>query len=223
MAKHTVVLAEDHLIVRQGLRLIIESDESLQVVAEAADGLEAVRTVEQLGPDVLVTDMMMPALTGLEVVNQVRRRAPKTCVVVLSMHRNEAYVLEAMRNGAGAYVLKDCAAAELLKAISEVIAGRKYLSAPFSDSAIEAYLQKAKTAPLQPYDKLTLREREVLQLKVEGYSVAEIGERLFISPRTVEIHRTNLMRKLGLRSQTDLIRFALQRGLLPLENSGGDI
>jgi two-component system, NarL family, response regulator NreC len=214
MPKHTVVLADDHHLVRQGFRSLLQTEPDLEIVGEAGDGLEAVRLTEQLQPDILVTDLLMPALTGIEVVNQVQRRVPKTRVVVLSMHRNEAYVLEALRHGAMAFVLKDATASEFLKAIREVLAGRKYLGSPFSDSAIEAYVQKARGAPLDAYDKLTVREREVLQLKAEGRTTAEIAQRLFISPRTVEIHRTNFMRKLGLRSQTDVIRFALSRGLL---------
>jgi two-component system, NarL family, response regulator NreC len=217
MTKHCIVVADDHQLVRQGIRSLLEREQDFAVVGEAGDGREAVRLTEKLSPDILVTDLIMPALNGMEVVNQVRRRSPKTNVVVLSMHRNEAYVLECLRHGAAAFVLKDSSAADLVKAIREVRAGRRYLSPPFSDSAIDAYLSKAKGEPLDAYEKLTIREREVLQLKAEGHSMAEIAKRLFISPRTVEIHRGNLMRKLGLRSQTDLIRFGLSRGLLVAE------
>lgn len=215
--KHTIVLADDHHLVREGFRSLLEEQPDFSVVGEAGDGIEAVRLAEQLKPHVLVTDLIMPALTGIEVVNQLRRRVPETRVVVLSMHRNEAYVLECLRNGASAFVLKDANAADFLKAIREVLAGRRYLSPPFSDSAIDAYLARAMGQPLDPYEKLSIREREVLQLKADGLSVAEIAQRLYISPRTVEIHRTNLSRKLGLRTQTDLIRFAMRRGLLATE------
>ena len=220
MTKRTIVLADDHHIVRQGLRALLETERDFAIVGEASDGLEAVRLVERLQPDILVVDLIMPALSGLEVVHQLNGRAEKTRVIVLSMHKNEAYVLEALKNGAAGYVLKDSTAAELVKAIREVSAGRKYLGSPFSDSAIDAYVQRAKGAPLDAYEKLTIREREVLQLKAEGHTIAEIARRLFISPRTVEIHRTHLMRKLGLHSQTDLIRFALTRGILAVEGDG---
>ncbi len=222
MTKRTIVLADDHHIVRQGLRALLETERDFAIVGEASDGLEAVRLVERLQPDILVVDLIMPALSGLEVVHQLNGRAEKTRVIVLSMHKNEAYVLEALKNGAAGYVLKDSTAAELVKAIREVSAGRKYLGSPFSDSAIDAYVQRAKGAPLDAYEKLTIREREVLQLKAEGHTIAEIARRLFISPRTVEIHRTHLMRKLGLHSQTDLIRFALTRGILAVEGDGAE-
>lgn len=221
MPKHTLVLADDHHLVRQGFRLLLEAEPDFEVVGETGDGLEAVRLTEQFQPHILVTDLIMPGLPGMEVVNQVAMRVPKTRVVVLSMHRNEAYVLDVLRKGAMAFVLKDTTAGEFLKAIREVLAGRRYLAAPFSESAIEAYVQRAKGTPLDDYDKLTLREREVLQLKAEGRTIAEIAQSLFISPRTVEIHRTNLMRKLGLQSQTDLIRFAVSRGLLVMDSGMG--
>jgi DNA-binding NarL/FixJ family response regulator len=133
------------------------------------------------------------------------------------MYANEAYVLEALRNGAAAYVLKEASAADLVRAIREVMAGRRYLSPPLSETAIELYVQKAKAGPRDPYEALTTREREVLQLAAEGQSNPEIADRLGISARTVETHRANLMHKLDLRSQTDLVRYALRRGILPPE------
>nr|NIO71757.1 response regulator [Anaerolineae bacterium] len=171
----------------------------------------------RLQPDVLVLDLMMPGLNGLEVTRQVSQRSPRTHVVILSMHPNEAYVLEALRAGAAAYVLKESTSAELVRAVREAVAGRRYLSPPLSERAIEAYMQKAESAALDPYETLTAREREVLHLVAEGHTNAEIAERLFISRRTVETHRANLMRKLGLRTQTDLISYALRQGILPIE------
>jgi len=213
----TVVLADDHHVVRQGLRSLLEAEPGLSVVGETGDGLEAAQLVERLQPDVLVLDLMMPGLNGLEVTRQVSQRSPRTHVVILSMHPNEAYVLEALRAGAAAYVLKESTSAELVHAIREAVAGRRYLSPPLSERAIEVYMQKAESAALDPYETLTAREREVLHLAAEGHTNAEIADRLFISRRTVETHRANLMRKLGLRTQTDLISYALRRGILPME------
>jgi DNA-binding NarL/FixJ family response regulator len=217
MSMTTIVLADDHHVVRQGLRSLLEAESDFSVVGEAGDGLEATQLVERLQPDVLVLDLMMPSLNGLEVTRQVSQRSPQTHVVILSMHPNEAYVLEALRAGAAAYVLKESTSAELVRAVREAVAGGRYLSPPLSERAIEVYMQKAESAALDPYETLTAREREVLHLVAEGHTNAEIADRLFISRRTVETHRANLMRKLGLRTQTDLISYALRRGILPME------
>jgi len=213
----TIALADDHQVVRNGLRVLLEAEPDFSVVGEAGDGLEAVRLVERLQPDALVLDLMMPGLNGLEVARQVSQRSPQTRVVILSMYDNEAYVLEALRAGAAAYVPKESTSAELVRAIREAVAGRRYLSPPLSERAIEIYIQRAESAALDPYETLTAREREVLHLVAEGHTNAEIAARLFVSPRTVETHRANLMRKLGLHTQTDLIRYALRRGILPME------
>jgi two-component system response regulator NreC len=217
MSITTIVLADDHHIVRQGLRALLEAEPDFAVTGEAADGLVAAGLVERLKPDVLVLDLMMPGLNGLDVVRQVRQRSPQTRVIILSMHANEAYVLEALRNGVVGYVLKDSTASDLAQAVREAAAGRRYLSPPLSERAIEAYVHKADAAPLDLYETLSGREREVLHLAAEGYNNTEIAARLCISARTVETHRANVMRKLGLHSQTDLIRYALRRGILPME------
>jgi DNA-binding NarL/FixJ family response regulator len=213
----TIVLADDHHVMRQGLRLVLEAQEDFRVVAEAGNGLDTITLVERLTPCVLIVDVMMPGLNGLEVTRQVRQRTSRTRVIVLSMYSNEAYVLEALRNGAAGYVLKEAHADDLVHAVREVVAGRRYLSPPLSECAIEAYLQKARDTGLDPYETLTAREREVLQLAVEGRTNGDIAAALYISPRTVETHRANMMRKLALHTQADLIRYALQRGLLPME------
>jgi DNA-binding NarL/FixJ family response regulator len=213
----TIMLADDHKIVRQGLRVLLEAEPDFHLVGEAGDGLEAVQMIERLRPDVLVLDLMMPGLSGIEVARQVSKRSPQTCVIILSMHANEAYVLEALRNGAVGYVLKDSSADELVQAVREVIAGRRFLSSPLSERAIDAYVNKAQETPLDRYETLTAREREVLHLVAEGHTNAEIAERLSISSRTAETHRANMMRKLDLQSQTDLIRYALRRGIIPME------
>jgi len=211
----TILLAEDHRIVRQGLRLLLEAVPDLELVGEAADGLEAVHLAERLQPNVLVLDLMMPGRDGLEVARQVTRRSPRTRIIILSMHSNEAYVLEALRAGAVGFVLKDSGAEELVQAIRYVSSGRRFFSEPISEQAVAAYARKATGAPVDPFHTLTAREREVLQLTAEGQSGAEISERLFISPRTVESHRANLMRKLGVRNQKELVRYAMQRASLP--------
>jgi len=211
----TIVLADDHEIVRHGLRTLLSAEQDLRVVSEAGDGIEALRLVERLKPNILVLDLMMPGLDGLEVIRQLKKVSPRTRVVVLSMHKNEAYVWEALQNGATGYVLKESAASDLLKAVREALAGRRYLSQPLSEANIMAYLQKTTPGPFDLYETLTKREREILHLSAEGQSSAAIGARLSISPRTVEAHRANLMRKLGFHKQTELVRYALQRQLAP--------
>ena len=210
----TVILADDHAIVRHGLRALLETEPGLSLIGEADDGLTAVRLVEQLKPDILIVDLMMPGLSGLEVTRQVRKCSPQTRIIVLSMHANEAYVLEALRNGALGYVLKGSEVKDLMHATREVAAGRRYLSPPLSERAIEVYMRKAEASVLDGYEILSTRERQVLHLAAEGLTNAEIGARLFISPRTVETHRARLMRKLELQSHAELIRYAIRRGLI---------
>jgi DNA-binding NarL/FixJ family response regulator len=210
-----IVLGDDHPVVRKGLRAILEGEPDLEVVAEASDGLQTVRLVERLKPDVLLVDLMMPGMNGLEVARQVTTRSPGTRIVLLSMHATEGYVMEALRSGAAGYVLKDASADDLVQAIRTVVSGRRYLSPVLSERAVDAYAQKATEAGPAKHEMLTGREREVLQLVAEGHTSSEIGARLALSPRTVETHRASLMRKLGLRTQTDLIRYALRHAILP--------
>jgi DNA-binding NarL/FixJ family response regulator len=210
----SILLADDHHVVRQGLRSLLESEPTFSVVGEASNGLEAIQMVEQLHPRVVVLDLMMPGLNGLEVTRRIR---DLTRVLILSMHADEGYVLEALNNGAYGYLLKDSTATELVQAVKMVSEGRRYLGSPFSDQAISSYAQKSRSVPQDPYDTLTAREREIVQLVVEGNSTSEIAGMLSISSRTVETHRANLMRKLKLNSQVELIRFALRKGILPLE------
>jgi DNA-binding NarL/FixJ family response regulator len=210
----TIIVADDHLILRQGLRKLLEEETGFHVIGETGDGLAAVELVERLKPDMLVVDMVMPGLNGLDVIRAVRQRSEKTRIIVLSMHANEAYVVEALRLGASAYLLKESSSTELIHAAHEVIAGRRYLSPVLAERALDAYVQRVVQSSADPYDMLTERERQVLQLAAEGLSNAAIADRLTISVRTVETHRANLMRKLDLHGQTDLVRFAVQRGLL---------
>jgi two-component system, NarL family, response regulator NreC len=210
----TLVLADDHPIVRKGLKALLEAETDLRVAGEASDGLEAINLVEKIKPDVLLLDIMMPGLSGLEVARQVTQKFPLTRIIIISMHSNEAYVLDALRHGASGYVLKDASMEELVEAIRQVMAGHRYLSPPLSERAIEEYIMRSKTSELDPYKTLTERERQVLHLAAEGNSNSEIAARLSISIRTVETHRTNLLHKLNLRTQTDLVRYAIQRGII---------
>jgi DNA-binding NarL/FixJ family response regulator len=210
----TIVLADDHRIVRQGLRVLLTAEADFHVIGEADDGREALELVRRLNPDVLVLDLMMPGLNGLEVARQLNKGASPVGVVVLSMHDDEGFVLEALANGVSAYVLKDSNSSDLIQAVREVAAGRRYLSPPLSDRAIETYQQMAKIGTMDRHETLTTREREVLQLSAEGYTNSEIAARLGISTRTAETHRSHLMQKLGLHTQSDLLRYALRRGII---------
>lgn len=209
----SIVLADDHGIVRQGLRALLDAQADLTVVGEAADGAETIAMVAKLHPDVLVLDLLMPGLDGLEVLRHLEQQKAPPRVVVLSMHSDEAYVVEALRLGAAAYVLKDAGVSDLVHAVREVMAGHRYLSAPLGRRAIDAYAKR--TEATQTDDSLTARELEVLRLAARGHSVQRIAEELSISPRTAETHRGNLMKKLGLHNQTDLVRYAIRRGIVP--------
>ena len=213
----SIVLADDHPVVRRGMQSLLESEPEFSIKGEASDGLEAVRLAESLHPDVLVVDLMMPALTGLEVLRVVRQRSPQTRVVILSMHGNTAFIAEALKNGATGYVLKGCTEENLVCAVREAAAGRRFLSPPVTEIAIDAYIEQTKAGPFDPHETLTTREREVLQLVAEGKKSPEIAARLHLSQRTVENHRTHLMRKLALENQSELVRYAIRHGLIPLE------
>jgi len=210
----TIALAEDHHIVRQGFKLVLSAESDFKLVGEAADGLEAVKLVEQKKPNLLLLDLMIPRLHGLEVVRQLHKEQSETKIVILSMHADEPYVMEALRNGASGYVLKDCTAADLVQAVRTVAAGRRYLSPALAERALTGHLEHPGASDLDVYETLTNRERHVLQFAAEGKTSGEIAAALFISPRTAETHRANLMRKLSLRSQTDLVKFAIRRGII---------
>ncbi len=217
MKKITIVLADDHNVVRQGLRAILETQHDFSVVGEASDGLEAVRVVERTAPDVLVVDILMPGITGVEVLRQVTERSPKTATLVLSVENNEIYIRDALTNGAAGYLVKDAPAEDLMQAIREVAAGKRYLSPALSEVALSAYVKRSQSTGPDSYENLTSREREVLHLAAQGLTNNEIAKRLYISPRTVEVHRASMMHKLGLRKPVDLILYALRRGILPAE------
>jgi two-component system, NarL family, response regulator NreC len=213
----TIVIADDHPVVRQGLQTLLSQELGFRIVGEASNGVKTIEMVKRLKPTVLILDLMMPDISGIEVTRSVKKYSPQTHILILSMYSNEAYVLETLRNGAEGYVLKDSPANILLHAIREVLAGRRYLSPPLSERAMDIYIQAIKPSDLDPYEMLTTRERDVFNMAAAGCSNAEIAKQLSISIRTVESHRANFMRKIGLHNQTELVRYALQRGILLLK------
>ncbi len=212
-----VVLADNHHLVRQGLRALLEAEPDIRVVGEASTGLETCRLVETLNPGVLLVDFGMTDLNALEVTLQVAQGKTRTRVIILTKHDNEAYVLEGLRSGAAGYLVKDSTKNDLFHAVREVAAGGRYLSQTISPNAIDAYLEKLKHPAQHSYQTLTKREREVLHLVSQGHTNAQIAKQLSISKRTVEVHRARMKHKLGLKTQANLIRFAIERGIITTE------
>ena len=212
----TVFIADDHEIVRNGIRALLETYPEFSVVGEASDGIKTIELVEQTRPDVIVLDVSMPNLNGLEATKIIKQRSPSSKILILSMYNNEAYVQEALRSGADGYAVKDDSLSSIINAISEVAAGKMYLSNTLSErfihTYVDKYVRKNPTKEKHSSDHLTAREKEILQLVSEGYTSAKIAERLSISPRTAETHRANLMHKLGAKNQAELIRYAIQHG-----------
>ncbi|TMA81593.1 MAG: response regulator transcription factor [Deltaproteobacteria bacterium] len=210
-----VLLVDDHTLFRQGLRTLLEKHGAFQVVGEAEDGRSAVKLVEQFHPDIVVMDIAMKGLNGIEATRQVRQRFPRTQVVVLSMHLLESYVRQALESGAAGYLLKSAAGNELIAALESVRNGGSYFSAPVSRMIVEGYLETNRAAKAEKLSILTPREREVLQLIAEGNSYKEIAAALKISPKTVGQHRERLMQKLHCRRTAELVKYALREGLTP--------
>jgi DNA-binding NarL/FixJ family response regulator len=217
MSLWRVVVADDHEMIRTGLRTVLEQFDCT-VVGEAATGAEAVALVRELQPEFLVTDMVMPGLSGLEVVHQAAALSPATRMIIFSMHADDSYVREALRAGAMAYVLKESLSAELLTAIHHAVEGRRYVSPALSERVFDAYMQPGMAISTDSSRLLNAREREVLVLTAQGCTSAEIAEQLSLSLRTVENQRATLMRKLGLRTIADLVRYALRHGLISLDS-----
>jgi DNA-binding NarL/FixJ family response regulator len=213
--KGRIVIAEDHTILREGLRALLSSQEDLEVVGEAGDGREAIRQVEELSPDLILMDLSMPKMNGLEAIREIRRRVPETRILALTVHKAEEFILEVLQSGADGYIPKDASSNELMMAIKSVLLGKRYLSPSVSDFVIEGYLESKRTSELTtPWDKLTKREREILKLIAEGHKNKEIADYLCISVKTVEKHRANLMKKLDLHSAAALTAYAMERGLV---------
>jgi two-component system, NarL family, response regulator NreC len=214
-----IILADDHNLIRQGVRSLLEKQPDLRVIAEAADGVNAARLAESLKPDILIVDLMMDGLNGIEVTRRVTKNLPETRVVVLTVYNNEKVVLESLRAGAKAYVLKESCSDDLIHAIHEAASGHFYLGPPLSERAVKAYMERTPEICSDPQDSLTIREREVLNLLAQGWTNVKIATQLYISRRTVEIHRANIARKLSIHTQGELIRYAIRNGVLTQDNN----
>lgn len=215
MNKIQVFLADDHTIMRAGLRSLLENSGRIEVIGEAEDGREAVKQVEQMRPDIVLMDIAMPGLNGLEATRQIKRRFPEVKVLILTMHTTEEYIAQIFGAGASGYVVKRAAVTELVTAIQAVHHGDAFISPSISGTVIEGYLKQTRTGDeAEWYDLLTEREREILQLIVEGHSSREIAERLIITENTVRAHRANLMSKLDLHNTAELTQFAIRKGII---------
>jgi DNA-binding NarL/FixJ family response regulator len=215
-----IILADDHALVRSGFRALLQNIPGVQVVAEAGDGREALELIEKHQPDLVLMDIAMPGLNGLEALTRVRKEFPKVRVVVLSMHSNEEYVLQALQAGAAGYLLKDSATPELELAVKAVVQGKSYLSPSISKQVIDEYLhrtnpdQEMPGSPLDVFGQLTPRQREVLQLIAEGNTTPQIARALNISVKTVETHRLQLMERLNIHDIAGLVRYAIRMGMV---------
>lgn len=213
----TLVLVDEQPVVRYAVRCLLEEEADLKVIGETGDGLEAASLVQQLNPDVVVMELALPGMNGMELTRQIAEKESHPRILIFTRRMAQASVVEALKHGATGYCLKCCPVTDLMQAIRNVASDMCYLSPPLSSEIIRAFVRIADSAT-DPYETLSTREREVLHLAAEGCSNGTIGERLFISPRTVEHHRASIMQKLGFQSQTDLIRFALRRGLIPMDD-----
>ncbi len=210
-----ILLADDHTVVRKGLRLLLESHPGFTVVADAANGREAVAMAEEYKPDVIVMDVAMPILNGIEAARQILARAPQVSVVFLSMHADESYVLRALKAGARAYLLKDSAEQDLIHAVEAVGGGKAFFSPAISRMLMEDYMRQMRERQVDDsYDLLTTREREILQLFAEGRSNKDVANLLNLSLYTVETHRSNIFQKLNLHSTAELILYAIRKGVI---------
>jgi DNA-binding NarL/FixJ family response regulator len=214
--KRRIVIAEDHTILREGLRALLSSDPDLEVAGEAVDGLAAIRAAEELTPDLILMDLTMPRMNGLEAIKEIKARCPGTKVLVLTVHKTEEHVFASLQAGADGYVLKDATSAELLLGIRSVLEGKPFLSPEVSGKVIEGYLggRKGQGTASSPWDTLTDRERQILKMIAEGHKNKEIADFFCLSAKTVEKHRANLMRKLNLHSASALTTYAMEKGLI---------
>ncbi len=214
----TVFIADDHAVVRDGLRFMLGAQHDIKVIGDAAEGYVAVRQVAKLHPDIVIMDINMPELNGIDATHQIREASPSSKVIILSMYATNEHIFRALQAGVRGYLLKETAGVEVIDAVRAVNAGRRYLSEKISEKVIDEYVdQREKVVARSPLEHLSNREREVLQLVVEGKSSAEIAEILCLSRKTVETYRSRMMRKLGIRDLPSLVKFAIQHGLTQLE------
>jgi two-component system response regulator NreC len=209
-----IVLAHDHPLLREALRALLEAERDLRIIGECGDGREVVQAVKRLAPKVLVVRLMMPGFSGLEVTRQIRDQVPATSVVILSMYASELYAAQGLRHGATGYVATSARGTDLVEAVRAAGSGRRYLSPPLTARGVDALLQQTLPSEVDLYALLTMREREVLHLAAAGYGNPQVAAILGISTRTAETHRAHLMHKLELRSQTELVRYAFERGIV---------
>lgn len=215
MAKITLMVADDHNVVRKGLRFILERDENLEIVAEAQDGRQAVAMAEKYSPRVVILDIAMPQLNGIDAAAQILRKQPDANVILLSMHSDEEYLVRALNVGVKAYLLKDSAEEDLLRAVSAVTRGQSFFSPAIAQALAEDYVRQLRTKNLQDsYELLTDREKEVLQLLAEGRSNKDVAAVLNLSPYTVETHRTHIMQKLNLHSTAEIVLYAVRKKII---------
>ena len=214
MDKLRIVIGDDHTLMRQGLRKILEDRPGWEIVAEAGDGRAAVRETLALKPDVVVLDIGMPLLNGIEAAAQITRKRPSTGVLILSMHADAAYVAQAVRAGASGYLLKDSAAADLIGAIAAVAAGKSFFSPPIAKVVLDDYARRLADKGQDRYDSLSPREREIFQLVAEGRSTKVIADLLSVSPATVETHRAHILQKLDIHNTAELVLYAVRRGVI---------
>ena len=214
MGKLRLLIGDDHTLMRQGLRKILEERPDWEIVAEAGDGRTAVRQTLALQPDVAVLDIGMPLLNGIEACAQIVRKLPGVQVLILSMYSDEAYVTQAVRAGARGYLLKDSAGADLIGAIAAVAAGKSFFSPPVAKVVLDDYARRLADKGMDRYDSLSEREREIFQLVAEGHSTKEIAEMLSVSPTTVETHRAHILQKLDIHNTAELVRYAVRRGVI---------
>jgi two-component system response regulator NreC len=215
VAQIRILLADDHTIIRSGLKLLLEQQEDFKVVAEASDGREAVQQISKVHPDVAILDIGMPQLNGIEATRQIVSESPQTRVMILSMHADEGYVLRALKAGARAYILKNSAEADLIRAVRSVAEGKSFFSPVISKMLLEDYVRQVRDKSLEDsYDLLTPREREILQLLAEGKTNKEVAIILSLSPHTVETHRGNILQKLNLHGTPELILYAVRKGII---------